>query len=319
MTGSKRIMVTGVAGFIGSHVADRLNAEGMELVGVDNLSSGRKESIENLLSVKSFEFVHADVLKDDIEKHLRGCDSVFHLAANPEVKIGSQDTGVHLEQNIVATCRVLEAMRKSDVHEIVFTSTSTVYGEATTIPTPEDYGPLLPVSLYGSSKLSCEAMISAYCHTFGINATILRFANVVGKRSTHGVIYDFVHKLKKDSRRMEIFGREPGTRKSYVHVKDSVEGILWGWRKREDKVEAFNIGSEDAIDVKTIADSVCEEMGFEGVEYDWLSKNDERGWTGDVKTMLLSIEKLKARGWNPQLTSKEAVRLAAKEILEDAR
>ena len=312
----KKIFFTGVAGFIGSHLAERLIDDGYKLVGADNLSSGRKEFIEHLLSNKNFEFVEVDILKDDINGLVKGCDSVFHLAANPEVKIGAQDTRVHLEQNIIATYNVLEAMRLNDVNDIMFTSTSTVYGEASVIPTPENYGPLVPVSLYGSSKLSCEAKISAYCHTFDMTSAIFRFVNVVGKRSTHGVVYDFIQKLGKNQKSLEILGREPGTKKSYCHVEDCVDGILFGWENRKDVVEAYNVGSEDFIDVRTIADAVCQEIGLSGVEYEWTGKKDERGWIGDVKTMLLSIEKLKRKGWKPKFTSEEAVRLAARGILE---
>jgi UDP-glucose 4-epimerase len=247
---------------------------------------------------------------------MKDCDAVFHLAANPEVRIGSQDTRVHLEQNVNATYNVLEAMRSNGVNDIVFTSTSTVYGEAEAIPTPEDYGPLLPISLYGSSKLGCEAMISAYGGTFDMSATLFRFANVVGQRSTHGVVYDFVQKLKENPGKLEILGKEPGTKKSYFHISDCIDGMIFGWKNRQDRVEAYNIGSEDFIDVRTIADAVCHEMGLEGTTYDWTGKKDERGWIGDVKTMLLSIEKLKALGWTPKLKSEEAVKLAARELLE---
>jgi len=312
----KKIFFTGVAGFIGSHIAERLIGEGHELIGVDNLSSGRMEFIEHLLSNKNFEFAKADILKDDMKKLMKGCDSVFHLAANPEVRVGAQDTRVHLEQNILTMHNVLEGMRSNNINDIMFTSTSAVYGDAKLMPTPEDYAPLLPISLYGSSKLSCEAMISAYCYTFDMASTIFRFANVVGKRSTHGVTYDFVQKLRKNPKRLEILGREPGTKKSYYHVKDCVDGIIFGWEKKKEKVEIYNVGSEDFIDVKTIANAVCKEMDLDNVEYEWLGKKDERGWIGDVKTMLLSIEKLKRRGWKPRYTSEESVRLAAKEILE---
>jgi UDP-glucose 4-epimerase len=319
MNEPKKIVFTGVAGFIGSHVAERLIGDGHEVLGIDNLSSGRKEFLEGIISNERFEFRKADILKDDITGLLKGCDTVFHLAANPEVRIGSQDANVHLEQNIIATSRVLEAMREHDVKDIVFTSTSTVYGEADVIPTPEDYGPLMPISLYGSSKLACEAMISAYCHTFGMTGAMFRFANVVGRRSTHGVVYDFVQKLRSNPGKLEILGREPGTKKSYFHVKDCVDGMLFGWQRSKDRVEAYNIGSEDFIDVRTIADTVCEEMHLRNVEYEWMGKDDERGWIGDVRVMLLSIDKIVRMGWKPELASKQSVGLAAREIFEETR
>jgi UDP-glucose 4-epimerase len=316
MSEHRKILCTGVAGFIGSHVAERLIGDGHELLGIDNLSSGRKESLESVIGNERFEFRKMDILHEDIIGLMKGYDTVFHLAANPEVRIGSQDTSVHLEQNIIATSKVLEAMRANDVNDIVFTSTSTVYGEAEVIPTPEDYGPLIPISLYGSSKLGCEAMISAYCHTFGMNSSLFRFANVVGSRSTHGVVYDFVQKLRSNPKSLEILGKEPGTRKSYFHVKDCVDGMMFGWQNRKERVEAYNIGSEDHIDVKTIAVAVCEEMGLKDVVHEWMGK-DERGWVGDVKVMLLAMDKIMGLGWKPKHRSEQSVRLAAREIFEE--
>lgn len=314
----KKVFLTGGAGFIGSHLADKLIEMGKEVVCIDNFSSGKMEYIDHLMPNPNFQLVTADLLKEDFTEAMKGCDCVFHVAANPDVRVGTEDTKVHLDQNVTVTHNVLETMRKLGVESILFTSTSTVYGEAKVIPTPEDYGPLEPISLYGSSKLACDALISAYCHTFGVRAASFRFANVVGPRSTHGVTYDFVNKLRDDPKRLEILGREPGTQKSYCHVDDCVSGMKTGWERLEGSFEAFNIGSDDYIFVKQIADIVCEEMGLEGVEYEWTGGVDDgRGWKGDVKTMLLSTEKLKGRGWSPTYDSAGAIREAARYIIKE--
>ncbi len=312
----RKILLTGAAGFIGSHLADALVKEN-QVKGYDNLSSGKKELIEHLMDNDSFELVIADVLnRDRLRKEMEDSDMVFHLAANPDVRLGASDTYVHLEQNVMATYEVLEAMRECCVEEMVFTSTSTVYGETEVIPTPEDYGPLEPISLYGSSKLACEAMISAYCHSFNMRSASFRFANVVGPRSTHGVTYDFVNKLKDNPKELEILGSPPGTTKSYFYVSDCIDGMLHAVEQCNKPVEYFNLGSEDYINVKKIADTVCREMGLEDVDYSWTGgAGGGRGWKGDVKVMLLSIETIKSLGWAPKYDSTESIAKTVRSLL----
>lgn len=317
-TSGRRVLLTGGAGFIGSHLAEELLRSKNSVAVVDNFSSGKREFIEHLQSREGFSLEEADILSDDIIHLIGDSDCVFHLAANPDVRLGVEDTRVHLDQNIVATYQILEGMRKMGKREILFTSTSTVYGEAAQIPTPEDYGPLIPISLYGASKLACEALISSYCYTFGIKACLYRFANVVGSRSTHGVIHDFIDKLRKDPENLEILGREPGTVKSYCHISDCVQALIHGWRMLSDPVEIYNIGSEDAIDVKEIADIVTSEMGLQNVAYHWTGGVDDgRGWKGDVRRMQLTVDKLKSTGWTPKYDSREAVRVAVQELLRE--
>lgn len=306
----KRVLVTGGAGFIGSELCRRLLAMGNEVVCFDNFSSGKEEFIAGLAGAKGFKIVRGDMLKPkEIAKALGGCDVVFHLAANPDVRLGEKDTHVHFEQNIFATFSLLEAMKKSEAKGLVFTSSSVVYGNATVMPTPENYGPLLPISLYGASKLACEALISAYSDNFGITSAILRYANVIG-RHAHGVTRDFRKKLEANPRELEILGDGTQT-KSYLHLDDCLDATLLAAEKTAG-VEIYNIGSEDRLNVRMIADIVCGEMGLRDVKYRFTGK---QAWAGDVKVMLLSVEKMKKLGWKPRLNSEQAVRKAVREML----
>jgi UDP-glucose 4-epimerase len=311
-----KCVVTGGAGFIGSHLVDRLLEKGNEVTVIDNLSGGRLEFIERFFPDDRFNFIKHDLTDDRPIKELKGADIVFHLAANPDVKIGADDTGVHLRQNVIATYNVLESMRKFGIKNIAFTSTSTVYGEATVVPTPEDYGPLMPISLYGASKLASEALICAFCGTFDMKAWIYRFANIIGDRSTHGVIYDFMQKMTKDPAMLTILG-DGRQSKSYLHVDDCVDAMLFAIEKGNDSINIFNIGSEDRIDVTSIARIVAAGMGLDGVHMEYTG--GERGWKGDVPFMGLSIEKMKSLGWHPKYMSEESVRLSVKALLDEMK
>ena len=316
---AEKIAVTGCAGFIGSHLTERLLAEGMEVVGIDNFSAGCMANLEKASENENFSLIEGDILsEEDLEELLDSVATVYHLAANPDVRLGADDTSVHLNQNIMGTYNLLEMMRKKNVKRISFTSTSTVYGEASEIPTPEDYGPLVPISLYGASKLACEALISSYCHTFDMSALLFRFANVVGLRSNHGVIPDFISKLEKDNSTLEILGAPPGTLKSYCHINDCIDAMISAEKVSTERVGIYNIGSEDVIDVKTIADIVCEGMNLTKVKYAWSGGVDGgRGWIGDVRRMQLSISKLVSTGWKPSMSSVDSIRTAVKELLEE--
>jgi UDP-glucose 4-epimerase len=316
MLKNRSILVTGGAGFIGSHLVERLLLDN-EVTVLDNFSSGRIEFLEPYRDIADFHLLTGDLMNPKmLDRAVSGKDFIFHLAANPDVKLGAENTHVHLEQNVLATYNLLEAMRKNDVRQMAFTSTSTVYGEAAQVPTPEDYGPLLPISLYGASKLSCEALISSYSHTFQMQSWIYRFANIVGERGTHGVLVDFIRKLRENSGKLEILGSGK-QRKSYLEVKDCIRAMIHAVEHSTGEVNVFNIGSEDSVDVTEIADIVVGQMGLDGVEYNYTGGIDGRGWRGDVKLMLLSIEKIKRLGWSPELGSARALEVAVKALLKE--
>jgi UDP-glucose 4-epimerase len=309
----REILVTGGAGFIGSHLVDQLVEKGKKVTVFDNFSSGKMEFIKSHLKSQDFTLIKGDLLDPKaIESACEGIDFVYHVAANPDVKLGASDTKIHFDQNITATYNLLEAMRKAGTRKIAFTSTSTVYGEASIMPTPEDYGPLIPISLYGASKLACEALITSYSHTFDMQAWIFRFANIVGPRSTHGITVDFIRKLRENPGMLEILG-DGKQEKSYLHVSECVDAILFVIENSKEEVNIFNIGSEDTISARGIGEVIVEEMGLSGVEFKYTGGS--RGWKGDVPRMRLGIEKLKSFGWKPCYTSERSVRETARTIL----
>lgn len=314
----KKVVITGGAGFIGSHVVDRIMKEATEVWVLDNLSAGREEFLERWYGDDRMHLARADVTKlESLIPYMKRADVVFHLAANPDVRSAAENTYAHIEQNILATYNVLEAMRFQNVNDIVFTSTSTVYGEADVLPTPEDYGPLKPISVYGASKLACEALVSSYVSTFGMHGVLYRFANVVGSRGTHGVIFDFINKLRANSNELEILG-DGKQKKSYVHVADCVEAMVLGYERTEEPLGIYNIGTEQSTDVITIADIVTEVMGMAGVRYRTTGGVDGgRGWKGDVKIMSLDVTTIMGLGWEPRYTSDEAVRVTTQALLRE--
>ncbi|MCJ7445644.1 MAG: NAD-dependent epimerase/dehydratase family protein [Methanotrichaceae archaeon] len=316
MVKNSSILITGGAGFIGSHLTDRLIQDNKVTI-IDNFSSGKREHINHHFSNPDFRLVEGDLLDaSSLDTSLTGKDLIFHLAANPDVRLGAENTRVHLEQNILATYNLLEAMHRTGSRRIAFASTSTIYGEANEVPTPEDYGPLKPISLYGASKLACEALISSYCHTFDMQSWIFRFANVVGERGTHGVLVDFIRKLRANPKELEILGSGKQI-KSYLEVKDCVDGMIHCVDHSQEKMNIFNIGSQDFIDVTKIADIVVESMDLPNVSYRYTGGLDGRGWRGDVKIMLLSIEAIRNLGWRPKHNSIESIKEAVKSLLRD--
>ena len=307
-----KAFVTGGAGFIGSHLVDRLISDGYKVTVFDNLSSGKKEFISHNLGNSCFSFVKADLLdKKVIEEEIRDHDVVFHIAANPDVRGGVDDPSM-AEKDIQATYNLLDAMRKTGVKKIVFSSSSVIYGETPAMPLPENYGPLLPISVYGAAKLACEGLISSFAHTFDLQGWMFRFANVVGIRGTHGVIVDFINKLKKNPCELEILG-DGRQKKPYLYVTECVDGIMHGFMHADDQINVFNLGVDSATEVKRIGELVVEEMGLENVDFKYTG--GKRGWRGDVPHFQFDISKIKKLGWKPCLSSDEAVKKAIKEIL----
>ena len=311
-----KVLVTGGAGFIGSNLVDTLMQDDHDVRVFDNLTSGDIHNLDRWDNNPRFDFMEGDLLnQEQVKKAVRDCEVVFHLAANPEVNIKKASPADHFNQNIMATFFLLEAIRNSDVSKLAFTSSSTVYGEASLIPTPENYGPLVPISLYGASKLACESLIMAYSSTYDFSSKIYRLANVVGPKSNHGVIYDFVYKLKRNPEKLEILG--DGTQsKSYLYVSDCIEGMLIGNETKE-RNSIFNLSSTEQTNVLEIANIVKEETSNPDAElYLTGGVDGGRGWKGDVKTMQLDIGKILSNGWVPKYTSSEAVRKTARNLVQ---
>ena len=309
-----KAFVTGGAGFIGSHLVDSLLKNGHSVTVYDNLSSGDKQFIQPHLHQEYFTFIKADLLDlKRVKKELQNHDVVFHLAANPHVRLGEKQTDLDLNQGIVATYNILEAMRHSSIKKIVFSSSSVVYGETTEFSLPETYGPTLPISMYGAGKLGAEGLISAFCGTFDFQTWVYRFANVVGARGTHGVIVDFIEKLKKNPKELEILG-DGKQCKPYLYVSDCVNGILFGFMHAQEKMNLFNLSCDTTTTVTRIAEMVAEEMKLRNVLFKYTG--GIRGWKGDVPRFQLDAHKMNKLGWKATLTSDEAVRKAIRDVLD---
>ena len=308
-----KAFISGGAGFIGSHLVDSLLKNGYSVTVYDNLSSGDKQFIQHHVHQENFTFIKADLLDlKRIKKEIQDHDIIFHLAANPHVRLGEKQTDLDLNQGIVATYNILEAMRHNNIKKIVFSSSSVVYGETTELSLPETYGPTLPISMYGAGKLGAEGLISAFCGTFDFQTWIYRFANVVGARGTHGVIVDFIHKLRKNSHELEILG-DGKQCKPYLYVSDCVEGILFGFTHAQEKMNLFNLSCDSTTTVTRIAEIVVEEMKLKNVSFKYTG--GIRGWKGDVPRFQLDAQKINTLGWKATLTSDEAVRKAIKDVL----
>lgn len=310
----KGAFVTGGAGFIGSALAGELLDRGWRVTVFDNLSLGRMEFIEGCLGNPAFTFVKADLLDiETLKREIVGHDVVFHMSANSDISYGTKYTDIDLKQGTVATYNLLEAMRLSGTREIIFASTSAIYGETTMVPTPEGCGPLIPISLYGASKLACEGLISAFCHNYDFNAWIFRFGNIVGFNGTHGVIVDFIRKLIRNPRELEILG-DGRQAKPYLYVTECVDGMLYGYEHSSETVNVNNLACEGATDVRRIAAEVISAMGLDDVELKFTG--GERGWTGDVPQVRLDVSKLKRLGWEAGYDSDGAVKKAVDDLLK---
>lgn len=307
------ILITGGAGFIGSHLDDALIARGHNLTVVDNLVLGRKENIEHLSGNSNFRFIKADLL--DLSKmgeiFAEGkFDMVYHLAANSDIQKGGKDPMVDYNLTFNTTFNVLQLLKEFEIKKFFFASTSAIFGETYDVLN-EDYGPLKPVSNYGAGKLASEAFISAFSSTYDIQTWITRFPNVVGERFTHGVIYDFIKKLRNNPEELEVLGNGEQC-KPYVYVKDLVEAILYVIDHASEKYNVYMIGSDSRTKVKEIAAMVIEEMGLNAkIRY----TGGDRGWVGDVPEFRYDLTKINKLGWTAPHNSNESVRLAIQKAL----
>ena len=299
-----KAIVTGVAGFIGSTLADRLLEEEYEVIGIDNFSTGQRKFLEGASKNSKFNLREIDLLDlQELKNAFLGGEIVFHLAANADVRFGTDHPRRDLEQNTIATYNVLEAMRANGIKKIAFSSTGSVYGESPVVPTPED-GPFpVQTSLYGASKAAGEGLISAYCEGFGFQACIFRFVSILGERYTHGHVFDFYQKLKADPTRLPVLGNGK-QRKSYLYVQDCIDAILLAMDKAPDRVNIFNLGVDGYCEVNDSIGWICEELGVTpAMEY----TGGDRGWIGDNPFIFLDTKRIQALGWKPKFGIKEGV------------
>lgn len=309
-----KALVTGGAGFIGSHVVDQLVDRGWRVVVYDNLSTGYVRHLDRASSTGRVELVHADILDDKtLTAAMEGASTVFHLAANADVREGKTDRHIDLELNVIGTHKVLEAMCKTGADRIVFTSSATVYGEPDRFPTPEDH-PLIQTSLYGASKLSAESMIQAYAEYFSIKGYIFRFVSWVGERYSHGVVFDFVNKLRANPSELEILG-DGNQRKSYLHVEDGIRGVFKALEKIPGNKVILNLGHDDFMTVTRLAEIVCQEMGLDGVSFRFTG--GIRGWVGDSPFVHLDTSRIKQAGFTPGVSIEEGIRRTVRYLLSN--
>jgi len=301
----QRVLITGGAGFIGSNLADRLLDRGVEVVVYDNFVTGRPEFIERIRRNGASRVVNADVLDaKSLRSALVGCDTVFHLAANADVRQGLEHPRRDLEQNTLATSTVLEAMRLSGVNRIAFTSTGSVYGEPTVFPTPEHAPFPVQTSLYAASKLAGEGLVQAYCHGYGFTGAIFRLVSTLGERYTHGHVRDFYLALRADPGHLRVLGNGR-QEKSYLYIGDLVDGILHGLGALDaGTTEVFNIGTDETIIVDDSVRLICRHVG---VDPEIEHTGGPRGWPGDSPVILLDCSKLRSRGWRPEVPIHEAI------------
>ena len=310
------MVVTGGAGAIGSVLVRALLGRTSEVRVIDNLSGGKREHLPPSSDGTKVSLTVAD-LKDpsSFAQLFRGASVVWHLATNPDVRKGVNEPRLDLEEGTIVTSNVLEAARKNDVPRVAFSSSSVVYGYPKQVPTPEEYGPLEPESLYGAGKLAAEGLLTAYAHTFGLRVHIFRFANIIGPNMTHSILPDFFEKLRRDPARLEILG-DGRQAKSYLRTEDCVDGMLLATDRADDSVNLFNLGNVDQITPREIGEKVVAAHGGRArIEF----TGGSRGWAGDVPVQLLDIRRIRALGWQPRWNSAQAVDRTIEEMVESRR
>jgi len=299
-----KAFVSGGAGFIGSNLVDRLLDVGHEVTVYDNLSTGLLQFLEYARDFDCFRLVKGDLLDEDsLSEAITGHEFVFHLAANADVRFGTEHPRRDLEQNTIVTYNILEAMRNHDIRKIAFASTGSVYGEATVIPTPEDAPFPIQTSLYAASKLAGEGMIAAYCEGFGFQSWIFRFVSILGERYTHGHVFDFYRKLKQNPSRLKVLGNGK-QRKSYLYIQDCIDAMLFALEKSNESVNVLNLGVDGYCEVNDSIGWICEELGVTPkLEY----SGGDRGWIGDNPFIFLDTSKIRDLGWKPKLSIQDGV------------
>jgi UDP-glucose 4-epimerase len=299
-----KAFVTGAAGFIGSHLVDRLLAAGVAVVGYDNLSTGMEEFLADARRHPAFALVVGDVLDAaHLQRAMADCDVVWHFAANADVRFGLDHPRRDLEQNTIATFNVLEAMRANGIKDVAFASTGSVYGEAKVVPTPEDAPFPVQTSLYAASKLAGEGLIAAYCEGFELRAWVFRFVSILGERYTHGHVFDFYRQLLSEPSRLRVLG-DGRQRKSYLYVHDCIDAMLHAKRHAQEKFNLFNLGNEEYCEVN---DSIGWIAGHLGLTPKLEYSGGNRGWVGDNPFIWLDTGRIRALGWKPKLTIREGV------------
>jgi len=299
-----KTFITGGAGYIGSHLADRLLEEGNHVTVFDNFSTGQHRFLQQANTSEKFKLIKGDLLdENELQKAMANQDFVFHLAANADVRFGTQHPCKDLEQNTIVTQNVLEAMRSQGINKIVFSSTGSVYGEASVFPTPEEAPFPVQTSFYAASKLAGEGLITAYCEGFGFQSWIFRFVSILGERYTHGHVFDFYRKLKADPSRLKVLGNGK-QRKSYLYIQDCIDALLLAMEKSGEKVNIFNLGVDDYCEVNDSIKWICKELGVTPVlEY----SGSERGWIGDNPFIFLDTKRIQSLGWKPKICIRDGV------------
>ncbi|HSD88603.1 MAG TPA: NAD-dependent epimerase/dehydratase family protein [Kofleriaceae bacterium] len=299
-----RAFITGAAGFIGSNLADRLLRDGHTVIGYDNMSSGQERFLDEARQSKSFELIRADILDAPaLTSAMKGCELVFHFAANADVRFGTEHPSRDLEQNTIGTFRVLDAMRVNGIKKIAFSSTGSVYGEAKVFPTPEDAPFPIQTSLYGAAKTAGEGLIQAFCEGFGMQSWIFRFVSILGERYSHGHVFDFYKSLCADPTKLRILGNGK-QRKSYLYIQDCISAILCAIDRAQQSVNILNLGTDEYCEVNDSVGWICEALGLEPRrEY----TGGDRGWIGDNPFILLDCKRMRSHGWAPTLTIREGI------------
>jgi UDP-glucose 4-epimerase len=309
-----RYFVTGCAGFIGSSLTDRLLARGDEVVGYDNFSTGLTEFLTEAEKSSKFTLIKADLLdREAVIVAMKGCEGVFHMAANADVRFGTDHPHRDLEQNAIATFHVLEGMRANGIKEIAFASTGSIYGESEVIPTPEHAPFPVQTSLYGASKLAAEGLIQAYCEGFGMKAYIFRFVSILGERYTHGHVFDFYKQLLSNPAELRVLGNGL-QRKSYLYIQDCIDAIFWAQENAKNAVNIFNLGTDEYCQVNDSIGWICEYLKLEPQRN---YTGGDRGWIGDNPFIFLDCTRMRNLGWKPKLSIREGVFQTIKYLSEN--